>query len=103
MSLFTKKGDLDSAMNVLDVKINGVKFEFGNVVSAIITFIITGFVLFIIVKFANRAKDLRKKEEVEEEPEITAEDYLKDIRDLLEAQSGPATKKAREDLNNSEY
>lgn len=99
VSLFTKKGDLDSAMNVLDVKINGVKFEFGNVVSAIITFIITGFVLFIIVKFANRAKDLRKKEE----PEITAEDYLKDIRDLLEAQSGPATKKAREDLNNSEY
>ena len=103
VSLFTKKGDLDSAMNVLDVRINGVKFEFGSVVSAIITFIITGFVLFIIVKFANRAKELRHKEEVEEEPEITAEDYLKDIRDLLEAQGGPAAKKAREDLNNSEY
>ena len=57
VSLFTKKGDLDSAMNVLDVKINGVKFEFGNVISAIITFIITGFVLYIIVKFANRAKE----------------------------------------------
>ena len=91
VSLFTKKGDLDSAMNVLDVRINGVKFEFGSVVSAIITFIITGFVLFLIVKAANKAKSSISKEEKEEEvPVPTAEEYLADIRDLLVEQNKAA-------------
>ena len=95
ISLFVKRGDnLDTALSVLNVKINGVTFNFSLVISAIITFIITGFVLFLIVKAANHAKhSIKKKEEEEVAAEPTTEDYLKEIRDLLQAQ---ATKDAGE-------
>ncbi|MDT2736097.1 large conductance mechanosensitive channel protein MscL [Enterococcus pseudoavium] len=88
VSLFTKGKDLEEAMSVLDWSpVKGVTFAFGDVISALITFIITGFVLFLIVKAANKAKDATNKHE---EPEIavpTAEDYLADIRDLLVEQN----------------
>ena len=80
--------DLEGALSILDWSpTKGVTFAFGNVISAIITFLITGFVLFLVVKAANRAKNLRSKEEqVEVEETPTAEDYLSDIRDLLAKQ-----------------
>lgn len=89
VSLFTNGKDLEDSLSVLTVKVNGVAFDFGAVVSAIITFLITGFVLFLIVKSMNKAQSFNKKE-VEEEPEaeVTAEDYLAEIRDLLRLQSG---------------
>ncbi|EOT46621.1 large conductance mechanosensitive channel protein [Enterococcus sp. AZ150] len=83
----TKNGSLEDSLTVLDVRINGVVFQFGDVISAIVTFIITGFVLFLVVRAANRAKELRKPAEeelVEDAP--TAEEYLAEIRDLLKAQ-----------------
>ena len=80
--------DQKKALNILNVNVNGVEFAFGDVISAIITFLITGIVLFIVVKTANRAKSLRKTEpEVEEEEVATAEDYLAEIRDLLKEQA----------------
>ncbi|MEG1502781.1 MAG: large conductance mechanosensitive channel protein MscL [Enterococcus sp.] len=89
VSLFTNGKDLNEAMSVLDwTPVKGVTFAFGDVISALITFIITGFVLFLIVKAANKAKDATSK--TEEEPEVpvaTAEDYLADIRDLLVEQN----------------
>jgi large conductance mechanosensitive channel protein len=95
VSLFTKGKDLNEAMSVLDWEpVKGVKFAFGDVISALITFIITGFVLFLIVKAANRAKNSVVKEEEEEEavPVPTAEEYLADIRDLLVEQNKAAQK-----------
>lgn len=89
VSFFTKGQDLEDAVSVLDwTPVKGVKFAFGDVVSAIITFLITGFVLFLIVKAANRAQTLggHNEEEPEEEVAPTAEDYLADIRDLLAEQ-----------------
>lgn len=85
VSLFTQGKDLNEAMSVLDWKpVKGVTFAFGDVVSALITFVITGFVLFLIVKAANKAKEKGTKEEVDPEVKLpTAEDYLADIRDLL--------------------
>lgn len=65
----------------------GVTFAFGDVISAIITFIITGFVLFLVVKAANHAKKLRSTKEEEAIATPTAEDYLSDIRDLLAQQT----------------
>lgn len=89
VSLFTNGKDLNEAMSVLDwTPVKGVTFAFGDVISALITFIITGFVLFLIVKAANKAKAATSK--TEEEPEVpvaTAEDYLADIRDLLVEQN----------------
>lgn len=87
VSLFTRGQNLEDAVSVLDWSpVKGVTFAFGDVVSAIITFLITGFVLFLIVKAANRAKNLGTKEEAEEVAAPTAEDYLADIRDMLAEQ-----------------
>ena len=90
VSLITGNKDLEGALSVLDwTPVKGVTFQFGLVISAIITFIITGFVLFMIVKAANKAKSIRKKEEEEvvADPAPTAEDYLAEIRDLLKEQA----------------
>lgn len=83
-----KDGDLESALGVLEVKINGVVFNFGGIISAIITFLLTGFVLFILVRYANRVKKLHEKpvEEDTTPPAPTTEDYLAEIRDLLREQ-----------------
>lgn len=89
VAMITGTSDLEGALSILDWSpTKGVTFAFGNVISAIITFLITGFVLFLVVKAANRAKKLRAKEAEEEEVEETptAEDYLSDIRDLLAKQ-----------------
>ncbi len=83
----TTNGNLEDTLNILDVKFRGVTFQFGDVISAIITFIITGFVLFLVVRAANRAKNLREKPVVVVEETPTSEDYLAEIRDLLKAQA----------------
>ena len=90
VSLITGTKDIEGALSVLDwTPVKGVTFQFSLVISAIITFIITGFVLFTIVKAANKAKKVRKKEEEEvaADPAPTAEDYLAEIRDLLKEQA----------------
>lgn len=97
VSLFTNGTDLESTLAVLEVSVNGVTFDFGSVVSAIITFIITGFVLFLVVRGINRMQESRKKGEPEiEEVVATAEDYLSEIRDLLRLQSGLPPKEEEE-------
>jgi len=97
VSLFTNGADLESTLAVLEVSVNGVTFDFGSVVSAIITFIITGFVLFFVVRGINRLQESRKKGEPEiEEVVATAEDYLSEIRDLLRLQSGLPPKEEEE-------
>jgi large conductance mechanosensitive channel len=52
----------------LAVVINGQTLNFGKFISAILNFLIIAFIVFLIVKSANKAKDLvSKKEEAEEE------------------------------------
>lgn len=81
---FTGEKDLNGAMSILDwTSVTGVTFALGDVVSAIITFMITGFVRFLIVKVANRAKAIALKEEAVEAV-VTSEDYLKRIVEILE-------------------
>lgn len=84
--LTTGKKSADDALGALVYKVEGVEFNIGSVISALITFLITAFVLFLIVKAANKMKNRGKKEEVVP----TSEDYLKEIRDLLAAQTPPA-------------
>ena len=86
--LTTGKKSADDALGALVYK---VEFNIGSVISALITFLITAFVLFLIVKAANKMKNRGKKEEAAEEEVVpTSEDYLKEIRDLLAAQTPPA-------------
>ena len=106
VAMITGTSDLEGALSILDWSpTKGVTFAFGDVISAIITFIITGFILFLVVKAANHAKNLRSTKEEEEVPATpTAEDYLSDIRDLLAQQTaennGRPTAQAAVDTSN---
>lgn len=61
----------------------------GAFLSALLTFIITGLVLyFFVVTPYNRFSEIRKKNEPEPEAAASAEDLLAEIRDLLRAQAG---------------
>ncbi len=51
--------------------VKGQTFDLGKFISAIINFIIVAFIVFLIVKAANKAKALSKKNEEEEEEETT--------------------------------
>ena len=86
ISLFLDKGEtMDDASSILSVTINGVLFNFSAIISAIITFIITGFVLFLMIKAINRAKKMTTKPvaEKEEVAKPSTEELLAEIRDLL--------------------
>ncbi|MFD1901421.1 large conductance mechanosensitive channel protein MscL [Enterococcus termitis] len=86
--LTTGKQSADDALGALVFSVKGVPFKIGDVISAIITFLITAFVLFLIVKAANKMKKTPAAEEnKEEEILLTSEDYLEQIRDLLAAQN----------------
>ena len=70
----------------VSVQIGSATLGVGAFAAAIINFVIVGFVLFMVVKGMNAVQDLAKggKEEVAEvAPEPKAEDYLREIRDLL--------------------
>ena len=68
---------------IAELSWNGVAY--GSFLSAVINFIVIGTVLFFIVKAAEKAQNLGKKEEVAEEetPAPTQEELLTEIRDLL--------------------
>ncbi|MEZ5184792.1 MAG: large conductance mechanosensitive channel protein MscL [Candidatus Nanopelagicales bacterium] len=66
----------------------GQELNFGVMIGAIITFLITAAVVyFVFVVPMNAAKSRMAKSEKEEV--ITAEELLEEIRDLLKAQAGP--------------
>lgn len=61
----------------------------GAVINSIITFLITAFVVFLLVKGVNKLTHLKKQEEPQEpeEPKApTTEELLTEIRDLLKEQ-----------------
>lgn len=69
-------------------EVNGVKFDYGAFLSAVINFIIMALILFLLVKGMNSLMGLGKKKKKEEKPaappEPTKEEVLlTEIRDLL--------------------
>ncbi|WP_086315046.1 large-conductance mechanosensitive channel [Enterococcus sp. 7F3_DIV0205] len=85
--LTTGEKSADDALGALVFHVKGVAFNIGDVISALITFLITAFVLFLIVKAVNKMK---KKPQAEEEEEVVApatDELLEQIRDLLAAQN----------------
>lgn len=63
-------------------------FGIGAVINAIITFLITAFVVFVLVKAVNRLTPKKKEEEPKPDPPKgpTTEELLVEIRDLLKQQ-----------------
>ena len=101
LQVVLRKAVLDEAGNVLT---EALVIDFGAVISAVITFLITAFVLFIILKTINsirkkgeKLREQLKKKEEEEIKDVAAEspapvtqiettdDILREIRDLLKA------------------
>lgn len=70
----------NSEIETMSFSIGAANFNYGLFIQAIIDFLIIAFVLFLIVQAANK---FMKKEEAKEEAVPDAEDYLKEIRDLL--------------------
>lgn len=71
--------------------INGVDFNYGAFLSAIINFIIMAFILFLLIKGMNRLMDIgHKKKKGEEEPAKPDPQIvlLTEIRDLLKTEDG---------------
>ena len=112
----------DDGFGVLQIVLNkaavengaeAIILDFGIVISAIVTFLLTALILFTIIwminKIHSRAKKLKEKREAEEaaklaqeqpaEPEPapvpapTTEELLAEIRDLLKAQTSSGDKK----------
>jgi large conductance mechanosensitive channel len=70
---YAPKGSGDSA-----VKVAGIQFNYGAFIAELISFLITGIVLFLMVKLYNRLIPKKPKK-----PEPTELDILVEIRDLL--------------------
>ncbi|MBM7687345.1 mechanosensitive ion channel protein MscL [Enterococcus ureilyticus] len=94
--LTTGEKSADDALGALVFNIKGVAFNIGDVISALITFLITAFVLFLIVKAVNKMKKKPQPEE-EEVAGPTTDDLLEQIRDLLAAQNTATTLNATKD------
>lgn len=78
IGIFIGKIDLSN----LVLKVGDATLKYGSFINSVINFLIISFVVFLIVKAVNK---ITKKEKKEAGP--TAEDYLKDIRDLLESKT----------------
>lgn len=80
-------GILTGGTNIknLSIDVGGAKLEYGAFLQAVVDFILIALVIFIFIKFINNAANkFKKTEEVTKEVEIpAAEQYLKEIRDLL--------------------
>ena len=75
-----------AAIEDLSVKIGTATLRYGSFIQAIIDFLIIALVLFLIIKSANKFKRQNPETAVEEVEIPAAEQYLKDIRDLLAAE-----------------
>ena len=87
MKYVLKEGTLDAATGELTGE---VAIGYGIVINAIIQFIIIAFVIFIVIRLMNKAKEkLAKKEEEEKKEEETPKDIalLTEIRDLLKKEN----------------
>lgn len=67
----------------------GQEILYGDFITSVINFIIMAFILFLLLKTANKVMSIGKKKEVEEEAPKKADDVvlLEEIRDLLKKQA----------------
>lgn len=71
-------------------KLDGLAWNgalYGKFLATVINFLVVAFVLFVVVKTMNRLQNIKKKEEVVEEPVVEVltkeQELLAEIRDLL--------------------
>ncbi|MFF0753388.1 large conductance mechanosensitive channel protein MscL [Streptomyces sp. NPDC004267] len=87
---------LKDPCKVVDGEMQGIQIQWGLVLSAVLSFVITAAVVYFLMVLpmakilAKRAAHDRVKESVEETLEISELEVLKEIRDHLVAQRGPS-------------
>lgn len=81
-------------------EVNGVVFNYGAFLTAVVNFLIMALVLFLLVKGMNKLMELGKKKEEEkpaEPPKPTKEEeLLTEIRDLLKGEKAPENKEEKQ-------
>lgn len=80
LGLFIGKIDLSN----LVLKVAGANFKYGEFINAVINFFIIAFIVFLLIKAVNKV--IKAGEEAPAPKGPSAEDYLKEIRDILKAQ-----------------
>lgn len=80
LGLFIGKIDLSN----LVLKVAGANFKYGEFINAVINFFIIAFIVFLLIKAVNKV--IKTEEEAPAPKGPSAEDYLKEIRDILKAQ-----------------
>lgn len=87
ISLFMGGVDFSGMGYRLTDGVDGAVFAYGNFIMALINFLIIAWVVFMLVKAVNKAKDATEKPEDEapaEDPGPTEKDLLMEIRDALQ-------------------
>lgn len=79
-------GSKNAQFTGLNIDVLGVQLNFGNIVSAVITFFITAAVVFLLVKAINAVR-IKTDEEQEEEELTLTEETLQEIQSTLEKQN----------------
>lgn len=96
-NLESYKSCLKPPCKVVNGEMQGIQLEWGLVLSAILSFIITAAVVYFLMVLpmakvlAKRAAHDKAKEGVQETMEISELEVLKEIRDTLVAQRGPSS------------
>jgi large conductance mechanosensitive channel len=81
VGIFTGKPDFSG----LHVTINHSEIFYGNFLTALVNFVIVALAMFLVIKGINSLQGLHRREEVEEEHELTEIELLTQIRDALHA------------------
>jgi large conductance mechanosensitive channel len=84
-NLFIPLSDAVTATTLAAAREQGPVWAYGNFITIAINFLIVAFVMFLVVKGINKAKDLAKKEAAAAPPPAPSaeEQLLTEIRDLL--------------------
>lgn len=84
-NLFIALSDTVTATSLVDAKKQGAVFAYGNFITVALNFVIVAFVMFLVIKSINKAKDFAEKPAAPvAPPEPSAEEkLLVEIRDLL--------------------
>ncbi|KKZ74374.1 hypothetical protein XF35_39615 [Streptomyces platensis subsp. clarensis] len=91
------KSCLKAPCKIVNGEMQGIQLEWGLVLSAILSFIITAAVVYFLMVLpmakvlAKRAAHDKAKEGVQETLEVSELEVLKEIRDTLVAQRGPSS------------
>ncbi|MBP0577910.1 large conductance mechanosensitive channel protein MscL [Labrys sp. LIt4] len=76
-------GSVPEGTSLADAKKVGAVFAYGNFITVAVNFIIIAFVLFLVVKAINRAKNIKPAAEAAPPPPPADVQLLTEIRDLL--------------------